>query len=203
MPSLGRRRLIISALVAGLAGTASISRLFAQDDKEISVDAWMSEWMKGTKAVHNGLNLFRFSDPIYVLTRPIKWEANPGEGDFQPVKVPTGFVTDLASVPRQFWSLLRPDGSYCFAAIVHDYLYWEQKVSREKADQIFRLCMRDMKVGKITIDAIYAAVRVAGSGSWDNNAKLKASGERRLLARWPDDPVTTWDEWKKRSDVFK
>ncbi len=39
------------------------------------------------------------------------------------IHVPAGFVTDLASVPRIFWTLLPPDGKYAKAAIIHDYLY--------------------------------------------------------------------------------
>ncbi|MDI5166053.1 DUF1353 domain-containing protein, partial [Salmonella enterica subsp. enterica serovar Montevideo] len=33
------------------------------------------------------------------------------------IEVPVGFVTDLATVPRIFWSLLPPDGEYAKAAI--------------------------------------------------------------------------------------
>ncbi|MGT3245452.1 DUF1353 domain-containing protein, partial [Yersinia enterocolitica] len=39
------------------------------------------------------------------------------------IKVPTGYVTDLASVPRVFWALFPPHGRYAKAAIIHDYLY--------------------------------------------------------------------------------
>ncbi|EOD5071623.1 TPA: DUF1353 domain-containing protein [Salmonella enterica subsp. enterica serovar Enteritidis] len=38
------------------------------------------------------------------------------------ISVPAGFVTDLATVPRIFWTLLPPDGKYTKAAIIHDYL---------------------------------------------------------------------------------
>lgn len=39
------------------------------------------------------------------------------------ISVPAGFVTDLATIPRIFWTLLPPDGKYAKAAIIHDYLY--------------------------------------------------------------------------------
>ncbi|ECG8634089.1 DUF1353 domain-containing protein, partial [Salmonella enterica subsp. salamae] len=39
------------------------------------------------------------------------------------IEVPAGFVTDLATIPRIFWSLMPPDGKYAKAAIIHDYLY--------------------------------------------------------------------------------
>jgi hypothetical protein len=37
-----------------------------------------------------------------------------------------GFVTDFASIPRPFWSLLPTWGQYGPASIVHDFLYWDQ-----------------------------------------------------------------------------
>jgi hypothetical protein len=49
---------------------------------------------------------------------------------------------------------------------------------------------------------IYQAVSRFGQAAWDSNAELKASGEKRLLKKYPSDPTTTWDEWKKQPDVF-
>jgi hypothetical protein len=31
----------------------------------------------------------------------------------------------------------------------------------------------------------------------DENAKRKASGEKRILKSFPTDPRLTWDEWRK------
>jgi hypothetical protein len=117
--------------------------------------------------------------------------------------VPTGFVTDFASIPRVFWSALRPDGLYTYAAIVHDYLYWTQTRSRQASDMILKFGMEDFAVGTITVEAIYHAVDWFGQGAWDENAKLKAGGEQRILTRFPDDPTTRWDAWKKNLDNFK
>ena len=49
--------------------------------------------------------------------------------------MPTGFVTDFASIPPIFYSVLRPDGEYAYAAVIHDYLYWTQTRPREDADE--------------------------------------------------------------------
>ena len=51
------------------------------------------------------------------------------------VEVPQGFTTDFASIPPIFFGLLRPDGLYAVAAVVHDYLYWDQRVDRLTCDQ--------------------------------------------------------------------
>src|SRR6266850_4958854 len=40
--------------------------------------------------------------------------------------VPAGFVTDFASTPRAIWAVLPPVGQYQLAAVVHDFLYWDQ-----------------------------------------------------------------------------
>ncbi|MGT3199083.1 DUF1353 domain-containing protein, partial [Yersinia enterocolitica] len=53
------------------------------------------------------------------------------------IKVPTGYVTDLASVPRVFWALFPPHGRYAKAAIIHDYLYDNALRTKKEADKIF------------------------------------------------------------------
>ena len=90
------------------------------------------------------LELSRFKDPTYFLLRPISWYPNASQaGNFDAVTVPTGFVTDFASIPQIFWSILRPDGDYAYAAAIHDWLYWDQARPRHVADQIFALAMQD------------------------------------------------------------
>lgn len=39
------------------------------------------------------------------------------------IRVPEGFITDFASIPRVFWTCWPPTGMYGKAAVVHDYLY--------------------------------------------------------------------------------
>jgi hypothetical protein len=48
------------------------------------------------------------------------------------IKVPVGFVTDFASIPRAFWSILPPIDNYAKAAVIHDWLYWEGIYTRKK-----------------------------------------------------------------------
>jgi Protein of unknown function (DUF1353) len=133
----------------------------------------------------------------------IGWQPNVGgQGELAPVSVPAGFVTDLTSVPWYLWSWLPNDGPYMHAAIIHDWLYWNQRGTRGDADDILNNDMTDLKVGFLTRQTIYRTVQLRGGSSWDANAKLKAAGEKRLLKKFPTDPVTTWDEWKTKPDVF-
>ena len=57
--------------------------------------------------------------------------------------------------------------------------------------------MTDLKVGYWTRQAIYQGPHWRGQSAWDANAALKLSGEKRVLKRFPNNPVVSWDEWKK------
>ncbi|WP_407073743.1 DUF1353 domain-containing protein [Pseudoxanthomonas mexicana] len=141
---------------------------------------------------------------MYFTTGPIGWGPNPGQKGPPPVSVPVGFVTDLASIPRVFWSILPTNGRYAHSAVVHDYLYWEQSLSREESDEVMALSMADFDISKSTIKAIRTAVRSpGGQRAWDKNARLKALGEKRVLRRFPNTPTVTWDAWKRQPGVFR
>ncbi|WP_348235539.1 DUF1353 domain-containing protein, partial [Salmonella enterica] len=56
--------------------------------------------------------------PVY---EPFSFYLSEDKNDV--IEVAVGFVTDLASVPGIFWSLLAADAEYAKAAIIHDYLY--------------------------------------------------------------------------------
>jgi Protein of unknown function (DUF1353) len=201
-----RRDVLRSLGLTSLATVVTSDQLFAADSstQPTTSEEWMAAWMAvARKDLSGGLFLGRFKDPMYFLTKSISWIPNAQQSSqYTRVDVPVGFVTDLASIPRFFWSLLRPDGEYAYAAIVHDYLYWTQPVEREKSDNIFKFGMQDLSIDALTISTIYNAVRLGGESSWTEDARLKASGEKRLLSVFPDDPKITWEEWKKRPGVF-
>jgi hypothetical protein len=167
------------------------------------MDQWIGRWKTSGRDVEGLLYLGRFADPVYFLTKIISWKPNANQkGMYPQVTVPVGFVTDFASIPRPFWSMLRPDGDYAYAAVIHDYLYWTQSFSREKSDMIFKLAMEDFKIGSAEVGAIYAGVRAGGQIPWNENAKLKKRGEKRVLKVNPTDPTTKWDQYKQRPGVF-
>lgn len=201
-------------MLAGCFAVIKDIRLFAQPVGESTTEPYASlvaadEWMtKARRSQPLGsesgmLYLGRFADRIYFITKEIGWRPNPGQEAHKSVTVPSGFVTDLASIPRIFWSILPTDGVYAYSAIIHDYLYWEQPVDRDEADLIFRYSMEDFKVDGATIATIYKAVRLGGAGAWKENAALKASGERRILKTFPTDPTVPWRVWKTRPGVFE
>ena len=82
--------------------------------------------------------------------------------------VPTGFVTDIASVPKAFQSILSPMGEFAPAAIAHDWMYSRASngyfpADRAMADRIFLELMYNLGVPWHTRTAIYYAVRLAGN----------------------------------------
>jgi hypothetical protein len=81
------------------------------------------------------------------------------------VRVPAGFVTDYASVPRLPLAFLVAGDHAHEAAVVHDWLYTSHEVPRGKADAVFE---EAIKVSDPEAPAwlMWAAVRLGGGGSW-------------------------------------
>lgn len=207
MSSISRRHFLERTSVGTLVIGAACDRVWAQVPGDVADGMSMSQWMDTLifdvkeKGAGGPLQFSRFADPFYCLTSTIEWLPDPGQ-PHQAVKAPVGFVTDLASIPRIFWSALRPDGMYAYAAIIHDYLYWTQTRPREEADEILKLSMLDFKVPSIQVGAIYGAVRSFGGNAWATNADLRNKGERRVLRRLPEKATITWNEWKNTPGVF-
>lgn len=94
------------------------------------------------------------------------------------IKVPAGFKTDLASIPRPLWAILPKSGKYDKAAVVHDYLYAVNGVTREEADQVLREAMEALGVGRVTRWLIYRAVRLGGRFPWKRYRDAEARARR-------------------------
>jgi len=115
-----------------------------------------------------------------------------------PEIVPKGFVSDFASIPAVLWPVLPSWQRYGPAAIVHDYLYWSQHVSRHVADDYLLRGMRDMRVGPIRQAVIYRTLRLVGGFAWESNRRRRLAGERKCMPvdQLPTRPQETWAEWK-------
>jgi len=209
MSMCGRRGFLQSAGLTALSIAASltINRSIAADENQAArakeIEAWMDAWMKRDREVVGTLHLGRFADPVYFLLKPITWKPNADQAGYPTVTVPAGFVTDFASIPRAFWSLLPPDGLYTYPAILHDYLYWMQNTSKALADNILKYGMQEFGVGSVKLNAIYEGVNLGGQGAWNENRRLRETGEKRVLKAFPDDPRMTWNTWKKTPGNFE
>lgn len=106
---------------------------------------------------------------LWSLLEPLVWEADY-LGSGKVVRVPAGFITDGASVPRVLWALLPPTGSYMRAAALHDYLLWRLKrgepnshvPTRREADRQFHLAMLAIGVNRLVAFVMWAGVRLIG-----------------------------------------
>ncbi|MCY1346763.1 hypothetical protein D9M69_328570 [compost metagenome] len=98
--------------------------------------------------------------------------------------------------------MLDPADDYAYAAVVHDYLYWEQYISKETADSILNFAMMDLEVSPVKRLSIYAAVDNFGSGAWKKNATLKRNGERRIIKKLPPTANIKWTDWKLNMDIY-
>ena len=114
------------------------------------------------------------------------------------IVVPAGFVTDFASTPRALWSVIPPTGRYQLAAVVHDFLYWDQGCAREQADAIFRVAMAESNVKPFERDLMWQAVRRFGESAWNDNAAAKQAGKPRIVppAYMNIPPLVTWPDYQ-------
>jgi hypothetical protein len=94
------------------------------------------------------------------------------------ITIPAGFVFDLSSVPRPFWSLIAPFELSIVAPLVHDVLYrhggklpagWvspPRTYTRAEVDRMFRLIMEAEDVSPWRRLLAYWAVRLFGRYAW-------------------------------------
>lgn len=84
------------------------------------------------------------------------------------IEIRAGFKTDLASIPRAFLAVIKPNGRERLAAIVHDYLYETQPAwcTRKLADQIFLEAMTALGESWLRRSLMYSAVRIGGLLYW-------------------------------------
>jgi lysozyme len=83
------------------------------------------------------------------------------ESDYT-IIVPTGFKSDLASVPRILWPIFPPFGRYTPAAVIHDYLYDTGITTKQEADKMFLEISKKCGVELINRYLMYYAVVLFG-----------------------------------------
>ena len=81
-----------------------------------------------------------------------------------------GFVTDLASIPRPLRWLINPNGKSRRAAVLHDFLYTGQHLSRKEGDKVLRYIISGV-----------ASTGASQSGNWnrryrENCSRLRSGG---------------------------
>lgn len=95
--------------------------------------------------------------------------------------VPKGFRFDGASIPRPLWWWNDPAGVSFPAAIVHDYHYTHQTVSRKQADDAFFRNLVSIGVRPTAAWLMWVAVRVCGGRAWRKHRAEAEAKKNRLL----------------------
>lgn len=83
--------------------------------------------------------------------------------------VPSGYITDKASIPHWLHWMFSPDyhPALC-ASILHDYCYSElyKSMPKARADKIFRAVMLSQGASPAVAAIFYQAVKTFGKGGW-------------------------------------
>ena len=116
-------------------------------------------------------NKGKFSTPLDLrATNPGEWQLlsplvyTSSAGDIY--IVPTGMITDLASIPKLLRPAIDRNGLSRPAAVLHDYLYLIGSLSRKQADELFLESLLSCGVNSVVAKGMYWAVRAFGGGRY-------------------------------------
>jgi hypothetical protein len=98
------------------------------------------------------------------------------------IRIPVGFISDGASVPRLMWSIYPPFGRYLEAAVVHDYYCELGRMGKSPIDSVaaaklFLEAMEVCGVSKWKRTKMYWAVRLGGPKF---NARLRLKNNSKI-----------------------
>lgn len=105
------------------------------------------------------------SSEMWVVEAPLVYFTHLGTA----ITVPVGYSTDLASVPRFAWRIVRPDHPTARrAAVVHDFIYTNltDVYLKRHADEIFHEALLEDGTNRFLAYLMYCAVRIGGKGNW-------------------------------------
>jgi len=82
--------------------------------------------------------------------------------------VPSGFQTDLASIPFGMRNLFSRTGKSRKPAVFHDHMYETKWRTRKECDKAFKIMLIDRGVSKFAASIYYFGVRAGGwtRGRW-------------------------------------
>lgn len=136
----------------------------------------------------------------WMLQSPLIYQIGQNPADV--VIVPRGFITDFASVPqplRALRDLMPSTDRYGIPSLVHDYLYWRQDCTRDQADNIMEIALKEAGVSLVERKVVHEGIRQFGQSAWDENKRSRESGLVRTVgAPYDEIPLTgTWAEYRE------
>ena len=107
--------------------------------------------------------LERIDSTVYELKSSLSFE-----NEKYKVTIKSGLMTDGASIPKIFWSIIGCplNGKYVGSALIHDGLYASHILSKEESDLLFLDMMKDNGVAKWRRKLMYYAVKYFGKSSY-------------------------------------
>lgn len=108
---------------------------------------------------------------LYMLTSDLRYYSQLFGAE---LVVPSGYVTDFASIPGPLLWFMDDDApGILYPSVVHDYLYTLGGVlpngktySRKQADLVLREAMESCGAGAFKRSTVYRAVRIGGATHW-------------------------------------
>jgi hypothetical protein len=95
------------------------------------------------------------------------------ENDYIKVTVKSDFITDGASIPKMFWSVIgNPLSDYLLKpSIIHDGLYTLMQLPRAACDDLLKEMLLFNGVSRVKVLLIYYTVRLLGGSHWKKDTK--------------------------------
>ena len=114
------------------------------------------------------LNTKCINDEKWELITPLIYDSDVLK---KQVVVPAGFTCDFASVPRLPLAYLLAGGTATKAAVIHDWLYWNNGCTRAQADGVFEEAMKVTGIPLWRRKIMYWAVRMGAGSIWERYRK--------------------------------
>jgi len=91
------------------------------------------------------------------------------------ITVKAGFITDGASIPKAFWTVLSSpfSGPLVYGAVIHDGLYAAMKLPRKVCDGLLYEMGSEMGYNKIKDKLVYRVVRLFGGSRWKKDTEAE------------------------------
>jgi len=118
----------------------------------------MSKFIENCRVEVIGKNLFQLIEPLeyHVGSYPSK----------EIITVPEKFITDFASVPRIFWSIVSPIDTHANAAVVHDWMYQTYYAPKARCEWIFDEALGVLDVPEWKRICLHRSVYYFGWKTW-------------------------------------
>ena len=120
--------------------------------------------MKTEDGFSGDLDLRAHAPGEWVVLSPLVYHSFSGKTH----GVPSGFITDLASIPALFRTIFNQNDASRKPSVLHDSLYCKKQGTRKDADDLFLEALERCGVGFARRWSMYLGVRAGGWVYWNS-----------------------------------